>query len=65
MPIRERMRLAGIALFNPRRATAEGLYDGRVLSTAWLNVIIMGWIAISVLSRQKTIDLMREMLRCQ
>ena len=59
MPIRERLRFAGIAMFNPRRAAAEGLYDGRILSTAWLNVIIMGWFVISVLSRRETIDLIR------
>jgi hypothetical protein len=50
----------GTALFCPRRASAEELYDGRVLNTAWLNLIIMGWLVISVLFRQETIDLMRE-----
>jgi hypothetical protein len=60
VPIRERLRLTGIAVFNPRRAAAEGLYDGRVLNAIWLNVIIIGWLVISVLFRRETIDLMRE-----
>lgn len=56
----ERLRQIGIALFNPRRAVAEGLYDGRVLSSVWLNLIITGWLYIQVFFLKETRKLMLE-----
>ena len=36
----ERLRLFAIAAFHPRKAVAEGLYDGRVIGAIGLNVCI-------------------------
>jgi hypothetical protein len=36
MGLRKRLRLLVTALFNPRKAVTEGLYNGRVIKSKWL-----------------------------
>ena len=54
MTLRERMKMLGVALLFPRKAVERNLFDGRVISSVWLNVLcftpIIIWLAVVLIN---------------